>query len=248
LGRGRLGDLARATAGFRGEYYGLIPHVRDCGPGAPLVTAGLIDVGVCRWGDAPARFAKRTFAAPRVDLVSLAAADCAVFGWVQRQLRPKVLVATQTRVIEAVVDPTGAWVPSVPVISVRPHVDDDLWAVGAVLTAPPVAAWAAARYLGVGLGATVLKLSASQVLQLPLPVGPWEGAAELLRRGDVMGCAEAMCSAYAVPRAQTRELMEWWTAGARRTEGPTSPRDIATRRSAATVVQRTDLTSRRIAR
>jgi N-6 DNA Methylase len=216
LDQGRLGDLARATAGFRDEYYGLVPHVRDEGPGAPLVTAGLIDVGACRWGRVQARFAKRTFAAPRIDLESLAAADQRLHRWVVQQLRPKVVVATQTHVIEAVADPAGAWVPSVPVLSVRPHLDDDLWAVAAVLTAPPVAAWAAARYLGAGLGTTVLKLSAAQVLGLPLPARPWAAAAEVLRRGDVLGCAEAMCSAYAVPASQAEALMAWWTAGAKR--------------------------------
>ena len=36
---------------------------------------------------------------------------------------PKVVVATQTRVVEAAVDPTGEWIPSTPVVSV--HADPD---------------------------------------------------------------------------------------------------------------------------
>ena len=119
---GRLADLAGATAGFRHQYYGLIEHVRDVGPGPPLVTAGLIDVGCLPLGlagrpaspNAPSRppGSTSTRSVPRT-LPSL--------RWVEARLRPKVLVATQTRVIEAVADPEGAWVPSVPVVAVHPR-------------------------------------------------------------------------------------------------------------------------------
>ena len=160
---GRVADLASATAGFRQQYYGLVPFVSDDGPGAPLVTAGLIGPGSCAWGRQPVRFAKRRFAAPRLDLDALEAGDPTLGAWVRRRLRPKVVVAPQTRVIEAAVDEEGTWVPSVPVVAVHPHRPEDLWALGAALLAPPVAAWAAARYLGAGLGPTALKLSASQI-------------------------------------------------------------------------------------
>ena len=65
---------------------------------------------------------------------------------------PKVLVATQTAVLEAAVDEQGTWIPSVPVVSVVPRTADDLWPVGAVLCSPVTSAWAAATYLGAGLG------------------------------------------------------------------------------------------------
>ena len=211
---GRLADLAWATAGFRQHFYGLVPFVEDGGEGPPLVTSGLIDAGRCWWGVRPARFAKRAFVAPRVDVTRLGAADARLSAWVRRQLAPKVLVAAQTRVIEAVVDEDGAWVPSVPVVAVHPRRPEDLWAVGAVLLAPPVAAWAAARYLGAGLGATSLKLSAAQVLELPLPGRPWGEAAGLLRAGDVDGCALQMCAAYGLEAAAAAPLLTWWRAGA----------------------------------
>jgi hypothetical protein len=211
---GRLGDLASATAGFRHQFYGLVDHVTDGGLGPPLVTAGLIDAGVCRWGTHPVRFAKRTFAAPRVDLVALRRADPKLAAWVQARLGPKVLVATQTKVLEAVADPGGAWVPSTPVVAVHPERAEDVWAVAAVLTAPPVAAWAAARHLGSGLGGTALKLSAAQVLDLPLPPRRWDEGTECLRRGDMTGCTEAMCDAYGVTPSRRGPLMAWWWAGA----------------------------------
>ncbi len=214
VGHGRLGDLATATAGFRDQYYGLLPHVGDGVDGPPLVTAGLIDVGRCGWGQRPARFARRRFDAPRVDVAGLAATAPHIAAWYRRQLRPKVLVATQTRVIEAVADPAGAWLPSVPVIAVHPRRVDDLWAVAAVLTAPPLAAWAAGRYVGAGLGGSALKLSATQLLDLPLPVRPWGRAGDLLRRGELEACARAMCDAYGVTGRAASDLLDWWRVGA----------------------------------
>jgi hypothetical protein len=209
---GRLGDLATATAGFRQHYYGLAPFVTDDGPGPPLVTTGLIDAGRCAWGERPARFAKRRYRAPRVDLDALAGGDPALAAWARGQLRPKVLVATQTRVIEAAVDEQGAWIPSVPVVSVHPQRVEDLWPVAAVLLAPPVSVWAAHRHVGSGLGPTSLRLRASEVLDLPLPPVPCTAAAELLRAGDVEAAAVELCASYGVGGADRETVLSWWRA------------------------------------
>jgi SAM-dependent methyltransferase len=213
---GRVGDLATATAGFRQQFYGLVPFVRDGADGPALVTTGLIDAGRCAWGERPARFARRTFAAPRIDQVGLAAADPPLAAWVDRQRAPKVLVATQTKVIEAVVDPDGDWIPSVPVIAVHPYQRGDVWAVAAVLLAPPVSAWAATHHLGAGMGAGTLKLSAREVLDLPLPARRWDGATALLRAGDLDGTAAEMCAAYGLRRADAAPILDWWRARAGR--------------------------------
>jgi hypothetical protein len=217
-GAGCVGDLATATAGFRDQFYGLVPFVRDGGDGPALVTTGLIDAGHCAWGVRPARFARRTFAAPRVDVRALGAADPRLAAWVDRQRTPKVLVATQTKAIEAVVDADGDWIPSVPVIAVHPRRLADLWSIAAVLLAPPVSAWAAARHLGAGLGATSLKLSARQVMELPLPPrgAAWAGAAARARAGDLDGAAVDMCRAYGLSRTGTRSLLDWWRAATAR--------------------------------
>ena len=211
-GHGRLGDLATATAGFRQHFYGLVPFVSDDAAGPPLVTTGLIDLGRCAWGERPARFDKRRFAAPRVDLDALAAADPALAHWARGQLRPKILMASQTRVIEAAVDGEGAWIPSVPVVSVHPHRVEDLWLVAAVLLAPPVATWAAQRHLGSGLGPTSLRLRASQVLDLPLPPVPLTRAAELLRAGEIAAAAVESCAAYGLQGRAQDEVLSWWLA------------------------------------
>ncbi|WP_170219539.1 HsdM family class I SAM-dependent methyltransferase [Nocardioides litoris] len=218
---GVLGDLATCAADFRDQYYGLVPHVHDGGAGAPLVTAGLVDPARNRWGEEPTRFAKRDWRRPTVDLDSLAA-DPRLAAWARARLVPKVLVAPQGRVVEAVVDVDGRWLPSVPVVTVAAD-PDRLWHVLAVLLAPPVVAGAAARYAGAGLSAAAVKLSARQVAALPLPAGraAWDAGAALARaaqeaddaaRPDLLAAlGEQMCTAY-----DDHAALDWWEMRVRR--------------------------------
>ena len=94
-----------------------MPAVHEGGDGPPLVTSGLIDPGICLWGRRPMTFARRTFTHPRVDLTQLTGRFP---RWAERKLVPKVLVANQTRILEAVADRPGAWLPGVPVNTVTP--------------------------------------------------------------------------------------------------------------------------------
>jgi SAM-dependent methyltransferase len=221
---GRVADLGDCTADFRDQYYGLVPHVGE-DDGAPhrvrLVTSGLIEPADCTWGRAPTRFAKRPYAAPVVDLAGLHA-DGALTRWADARLVPKLLVAGQGRVIEAVVDEHGRWLPSVPVVSVVARGRRDLWRLLAVTLAPPVVASAAARFLGTGLSTGSIKLSARQVGELPLPTDPeaWaEGArlAEAAQRADGSGrpelleqTARRMTAAYDVTGAAADRVVGWW--------------------------------------
>jgi hypothetical protein len=205
-----LSEDASATADFRDQYYGLIGAVGNEGDGPPLVTSGLIDPGRSAWGHRPARFARQSFEAPRVDLTRLAPP---MQAWASARLVPKVLVATQTPVIEAVVDAEGAWLPSVPVITVIPRSSSRLWAVAAVLSAPATSAWAAQTYFGAALSAGAIKLSARQVASIPTPGRSWDDAAAALRAGDLHGCARMMDAAYGT------DLYDWW-------RGRLTPRSI----------------------
>lgn len=161
----RVGDLATATAGFRDEYYGLVGHVVEDGGGPRLVTSGLIDPALCHWGRRPMQFARHRWHRPTVDVDGL---DRRIGAWVERQRVPKLLVATQTRVIEVVVDEDGALVPSVPVVAVHAPAER-LWDLAAALSAPAVTAWALRTYGGAALSADAVKLAARQVLEVPLP-------------------------------------------------------------------------------
>lgn len=228
IGVGTVGDLARATADFRDQYYGLRGVVRESGggrrvDGPRLVTTSMVDPAWCAWGERPARFDGSAWRAPVVEAGALTPA---MASWANARLVPKVLVATQTRVIEAVVDECGAWLPLVPLISVVPRDAGDVWRVASALSSPVVSAWAAARCAGAGMSRHAIKLSASQVLRAPLPAdhGAWSRAAELFREASgsagedergvrLVAFGRASLDAYGVPEAERAPLMAWWARG-----------------------------------
>ena len=218
---GTLADIVSATADFRDQYYGLVDHVVDRADGGAdvpkLVTSGLIDPAHLLWGERETTFNRTRYTSPRV-AVSELSEDLRL--WARKRLVPKVLVATQTKILEPIVDVDGLLLPSVPVVSVEAPVDA-LWRVAALLVSPPVAAIAASRHLGAALSADALKLSARDIAALPLPADEhwWSIAAiafeqasaarsESERFEHLVECAEAMCVAYGT--ADDGELMRWW--------------------------------------
>lgn len=227
--RGRLGDFCTATAGFRDQYYGLAPFVVDAGDRsscattgddgwAALITSGLIDPVHLGWGTRPCRFAGRAWHGPLVDLARLEAEDRSLAAWTRSVLVPKVVVATQTRVLEAVVDVDGSWFPSVPTIALVPE-PDRLWAAAAVVLAPSTSAWAMNRHVGAALSADALRISAKQLLDAPLPAdgGAWRDGAEHLQLAAAATDADGwhrslatfgatMARAYAAPD----DVLAWW--------------------------------------
>jgi SAM-dependent methyltransferase len=231
---GTLGDRAQCNANFRDEYYGMVPAVGDHGRGPALLTSGLIDPGRSRWGERSIRFAKRAYQRPRVDLARL---DDRMRCWAHRRLVPKVLVANQTRVVEAVCDPQGAWLPAVPVLGVYPfgaHWDDPLdaartagdltdaaWDIAAVLTSPLASAWSWHRGAGTGLAADAIRLSPAALGELPWPAGDLAPAVAALRRGDVRACGRAVDAAYGV--GADDEMFDWWAGLLERTERRHAP-------------------------
>ena len=204
---GTVGDRCRAGANFRDEYYALVGAVDDHPDGPPFVTSGAIEPGRCDWGRRPVRFAGRQLHAPRVATARL---DDRMQRWAAAKLVPKVLVATQTRVLEAVADPDGAWVPGVPITTVVPTGSDpvaQVWAVAAVLTSPVASAAAWRLAAGTGLSARALRVGPSLVASLPWPAGDLGEAVDALRAGDVLACGRAVDVAYATPDA---DRLAWW--------------------------------------
>ena len=221
-----MSAVLSATADFRDQYYGLVGFVEDANGRVPdgvntaaLITTGLIDPAELHWGNRSTKFNKTDYTAPLVDLNRLRS-ESELGDWAANRLVSKLLLATQTRVIEVVVDEAGVLLPSVPVITVTTH-GISLWHAAAALMAPPITAWAAARYMGAALSIDALKLSASQVLSLPLPASSvkWDTAAALIR--DASGSSSSqkrtrklqeagalMCDAYRVCDAD--QLMSWW--------------------------------------
>jgi hypothetical protein len=225
--RGTLRAHARATADFRQHYYGLRGRVHEGRPGRLakdercLVTVGSIDAATCRWGVASVRLHGRDFAAPVVRTATLAA-DPVLGPWLRARDLPKVLVATQTRAIEAFVDERGRFLPSTPVVTVTCDGAADLWRTAAVLLAPSVAALAWRRHGGAALSPGALRGSARQLLDLPAPGVPaaWNRGAAALRQWHASpsdgsrqeSFAWTMCDAYRVPAALRPALLAWWSA------------------------------------
>ncbi len=192
-----------------------------------LVTVGMIDPLRSRWGDALFRVGGTRVTSPRVRLEQLDAASPGVARWARARLRPKVLVATQTRIVEAVADPRGRCIPMTPTISVEP-IDDriDVWRLVAALGAPPVAAAAVRDHLGSGRSTAAIRWSARGVSKVPLPthMGSWERGAALARelsegagrcsgtarRLELLGAFGAvMTEAYGMDRDDP--VLAWWS-------------------------------------
>jgi len=231
--RSTLGDVATTAAGFRDEFYALAAAARSCGDAgwsaraAPLVTVGMVDVArIDR--RTPRRFGGRRVSDPRLDRRALRRDAPRVAEWVRRRAVPKVLVATQTKVIEAAADPTGRLVPVTPVVSVEPRPDSgiDVWDVLAVLSAPPVALDVARSAAGSGLSTRAVRVSAAGLrsVALPLAVDAWrvgalrarelQGAPPHARREGLRRLGESMCIAYGVDPAG--QVLDWWLSHAER--------------------------------
>ena len=161
-----LGDLATFVVDFRDQYYGLVGAVGDDVDGPPLVTSGLIEPGRCLWGERATRFAKQRYLAPRVDLARLSPR---MQGWARKRLVPKLLIANQTRVIEAVVDPTGAWLPSVPVITCTTDDVEDVEDVARIIGSDRATQWVRHHAAGSGLSVNTVRLSPALLASIPLP-------------------------------------------------------------------------------
>jgi hypothetical protein len=223
-----LGELVRTTAGFRDQYYALSDSVfeaeagdLDDDPARPkLITSGLIDPALCLWGRRSARFQRHPWARPRVDLDRLRAADGGVARWADSLLVPKVVVATQTRVIEAAVDRVGAWYPSTPTVAVVGRAED-LWSIAAVLLAPATSAWALERVAGAALARDAIKVSATDLSAMPLPTDPdaWrlgaallESAADEAKRSGSRPALRSFSAAMGRAYATSGEVERWWTS------------------------------------
>jgi len=219
VANGCVGDLATVTAGFRQHFYGLVNAVRESDPdqsGRPLATTRLVDPLHFRWGSSPARFSGKRWLRPVVDIKEVT--DPEVARWVAERERPKLLVATQTRVLEAMVDETGDVIPVTPLIVVEPQLQE-IWRLAAVLCAPPISALAAVASAGAGRSPGRMRVSAGQVAALPLPVDQilWEQGASVAREISKVGArstkqdwgylGEIMCCAYEI---EPRDVLDWW--------------------------------------
>lgn len=233
--RHTMGSVAEVTAGFRQHFYGLVAHVvddvDDSAHGPVLVTTGAVDPLHHRV-DAPVRFAGRLWRRPVVDVEAIARCDPSLHRWVRGLMVPKVIVASQGRVLEAVADPEGDMIPSTPAIALipRPGVDVSVWHLAAALCSPSASMRLHRQAAGTGLGAGTCRVTARFVSSLPAPCDreAWDLAADAARRAttaaaafdaarweraldDVaaaMLCADGPGDAW--PGRNGDALFEWW--------------------------------------
>ncbi|KAA0213827.1 MAG: SAM-dependent DNA methyltransferase [Leptolyngbya sp. PLA3] len=227
-----LADIATATADFRDQYYGLNGYIvestdlsasqqSDWRSFPPIITSGLIDLAACRWSHTPTRLLRRWWQAPRLDRRRMESHGD-LSAWVDARLVPKILLATQPRVMEVLVDEQAHMLPSVPVITMTPREPALLWLVAAALASPVATAEAARRYACSGLHHHAIKLSARQSLTLPLPIDDslWRRAAADFqslsslalespdRPAALRRFARTSCQAFGL--AEPGDLVGWW--------------------------------------
>ena len=213
---GTIGDIAEATADFRDQYYGLKQAIIECGTSledgvAPVVTTGVLDSARCYWGDRPIRLFGQLWNRPGIVISSL---DTSMQEWATARLVPKLMLPTQTRTLEPVLDLDGRWLPSVPIISITARRLSDLPRIAAVLACPLISLLALHRCLGTARSPKAIKLSASDVLSLPTPAdeAAWEAGASAFvlaqqtqdqteRDACLLQCGEHMLTAYRVEHA-----------------------------------------------
>ena len=211
-----LADVARVTAGFRDQFYGLRGAVADGIAGRPrLITSGLIDPLECRWGQTSCRFDKQTWLRPTVDPVAV---DPRIQRWVADRLTPKLVAASQTRVLEVAIDAAGDMVPCTPVVTVEPvDAAPSLTHLAAALTSPVVSLLLLRATAGSALSADAMRVSARSLGDLPLPVeGPaWDAAAAAIdtldgppSRGQLVEIGRLGLAAYGVP--ERLDILNWW--------------------------------------
>ncbi len=222
--RETLGSIVSATAGFRDEYYALAAACVEEGddPAATgrmrLATVGSLDPLVSWWGRKPMQFAKRRWDRPVIDPCDVPAARKA---WIGQQRRPKVLLPTQSRILEPVLDREGTVAPATPLLSLLAEADD-LDLVVAVLLAPAVSAWCYAQWFGTAMSVDAIKIAARDVTAIPLPLDhtAWLEASRLVATAD--GCDPGDAHRIAVEVAavmneayHTDEAVgSWWLARA----------------------------------
>lgn len=218
-----VASIASVSAGFRRHFYGLIPFVSDdpeaCTDDPVLVTTGAIDPFHHR-DDRPVRFAGVSLQRPVVDVAALAA-DRSMGAWVRSLAVPKVLIASQGRVLEVIVDAAGSLVPSTPVIAVVPDTDVDVWHLAAAISSPLASVRLHDEAGGTGMDGRGCRVTAGFVGALALPTdrAAWDDAADAARlattasaRGDAVTWAEQLdrLGAALVGPGDRGDVLGWW--------------------------------------
>lgn len=220
-----LEDLASITAGFRDEFYAVLPGIRESAGDDDLhprlITCGLIDPFRSRWGSAVCRAGGVRYEKP---VVETQAGSPALARLASAQSIPKLLIATQTRVMEVMADPTGDCLALTPVIQAVPRPGEDLWLIGAALASPLITVRLASGTFGTARSLSSIKPSARELRACGFPTNEqaWTRASELFRslcasEGPLdRDCLEEFGresgDSYGLAATEREEVLGWWLA------------------------------------
>jgi hypothetical protein len=219
--QGSLSELGTCLSGdFIGNFYDLSEFVIDeqLTDNARLMTVGLVDPLISRWGKKTTKFNKKTFTYPRIDEVR-AHKKQNISRLLKTSMVPKVLIATQTKVLEAYPDVSGKMVASIPLLSFVPTDPSNLFRVTAMFLSPTLNARVASEVMGSGLVTHALKLSRDQVLALPLPKEgkSWNEAAKMVEKIVTIGESPTRQEFYEIGKLMCRaygdlddKCLDWW--------------------------------------
>ena len=213
-----LGDQASVTADFRDAYYWLAERVEDAelqDSRPKLATVGLVDPFCFKHGAVNTRFAKQKFERPVIQIED--DPPLKLMKWLEQKLQPKLLIATQTRIVECYADTKGELLPSTPLLSIIPMKETQLWHLMAAVASPAASAWLASVAAGTGLSQTTIRIRASLLTDLPLPLPSvsWDEGAHLAQQMQEeqadehisVRFGEVMNQAY---NTASGELLSWW--------------------------------------
>lgn len=227
-----LGDLCEITAGFRDEYYAIAAQIVDApatvgageedDPVRRVATVGMLDPARVAWGTRHFKIAGERWARPSVPVKS---AGALLARLIDRQSMPKLLLATQTRVLEVAADPEGRYVALTPVIVVTPKDAADLWWIGALLSSPAVSAWVAGRIFGTARSLSAIKPSAALLRKIPVPEASdswWRAGAHyrratfapdsIQRQRALFESARETLRGHGLAGPSAAAVLNWWAA------------------------------------
>ncbi|MEC8276862.1 MAG: N-6 DNA methylase [Myxococcota bacterium] len=220
-----LSDLANATAGFRDQYY----FPKECAreraevfdsDHLKIITSGAIHPLRSQFGLKPSRYNKRPFEAPVFPEALLQSEVPDIWRWFKGIGGAKLLMAQQSSVLRVMVDMKAECYPMVPVVAIVPHSESDCWKIAALLVSPVATAWVLTHFLGGGMNPNSIKVSAEQLLGLPLPKDDtaWNEAAKSAEaasqadsvdewRSLLIECGRQMNLAFGI---RDEGLHHWW--------------------------------------
>lgn len=184
FGKESLSSIAEIQSGdFIGNFYKISPHLEDDVNGElHVITVGIIDLLQNHWGRKQTKINKNKYLYPSISKEKLFSIP-GIQNWAVQVLRRKILLATQTRRIEFIIDNDGNLIPSVPAISVIPRNGVDIFELATLFMTPALNAYLLNQFVGAGMTSEVLKLSKSQIEAIPLPINreTWTQASALLK-------------------------------------------------------------------